>query len=237
MTSPLHIWITGASRGIGASIAAVLTEQGHHVTLSGRNDASLQQISGLLEGGSTAAIVCDVADEASVANAHTAAVDRFGPVDVLINNAGIGVWKDLAHMSTEEFDDQIAINLRGTFLCCRTVIGPMIERRRGMIVTINSIASITNYPGNTAYGASKAGSLALTRSLREEVRDHGVKVCDVIVGATKTDIWHPDAREEFGERMMHSGDVASVVGTLISGFDNPRSHIEEVVVRPQRGDL
>lgn len=237
MASPLHIWITGASRGIGASIAAVLCEQGHHVTLSGRNEASLVQVSTLLEGGSTAAIACDVADASSVQSAHAAAVARFGPIDVLINNAGIGIWKDLAQMSTEDFDDQIAINLRGTFLCCRTVIGAMIERHRGMIITINSIASITNYPGNTAYGASKAGSLALTRSLREEVRDHGVKVTDVLVGATKTDIWHPDAREEFGERMMHSGDVAAVVGTLIAGFDNPRSHIEEVVVRPQRGDL
>ena len=90
-----------------------------------------------------------------------------------------------------------------------------------MILSINSIASITNYPGNTAYGASKAGSLALTRSLRAEVRDHGVKVTDILVGATQTDIWHPDAREEFGERMMNSGDVASTVGDIVDTLRQP----------------
>ncbi len=236
MSSPLHIWITGAGRGIGAAIAIELGRK-HHITLSGRNEAALLQVQSMLAGGKGAAIPCDVASESSVRLAHTAAVELFGPVDVLINNAGIGVFQNLAEMSIADFDDQIAVNLRGTFLCTRSVLESMIARKQGLIATINSVAALTAFAGCTAYAASKAGALALNRSLRCEVREHNVKVTDLIVGATDTEIWSESERETFSDRMMQASDVASAVAMLVEGFHNPRTHFEEIIIRPQNGDL
>lgn len=236
MPKPLHIWITGASRGIGASITHELAS-GNNLSLSGRNEASLTQIAELANASSCTIVPCDVADYESVRQAHRAAVEANGPVDVLINNAGIGIFRDLADMTVEEFDDQIAINLRGVFLCTKSVLPTMLESKSGLIVTINSVAATTTFTGSTGYGASKAGVLALTRSLRAEVRDQGIKVCDVLVGATETDIWTEGAREEHAHRMMQSEDVAKLIGDVVNTFEHPRTHIEEIVVRPQRGDL
>jgi 3-oxoacyl-[acyl-carrier protein] reductase len=236
MSASLHIWITGAGRGIGASVARHLGQR-HRITLSGRNEASLQQIENMLPGGHAAVVPCDVADEASVRAAHEAAVRLHGPVDVLVNNAGIGIFGDLATMSVDEFDDQIAVNLRGVFLCTREVVRTMIARQRGLIITVNSVAAVTTFPGCTAYAASKAGALALSRSLRHEVRSHHIKVTDVLVGATDTEIWGEHERRTFGERMMMADDVAAAIGMIVDAADNPRTHYEEIIIRPQHGDL
>lgn len=236
MSASLHIWITGAGRGIGAAIAQHLGTK-HRITLSGRNEASLRQIENMLPGGHSAVVPCDVADEHSVAIAHAAATQLFGPVDVLINNAGVAVFTDLVDMTVDAFDDQIAVNLRGVFLGIKSVLPSMVERHKGMIITINSVAAVSAFSGCTGYGASKAGALALTRSLRNEVRGRNIKVSDVLVGATDTDIWGEEERASLGERMMQSDDVADAVQMIIGSFNNPRVQFEEILIRPQRGDL
>ncbi|MCX6139906.1 MAG: SDR family NAD(P)-dependent oxidoreductase [Candidatus Kapabacteria bacterium] len=236
MPQSLHIWITGAGRGIGAAIAKHLGGR-HRITLSGRTESTLQQVAEQLPSQNAFTAPCDVTDPQSVSAAHASAVGHFGTVDVLINNAGIGVFKDLAEMSLEEFDAQIAVNLRGVFLCAKAVLPQMIERERGMIVTINSVAAISAFSGCSGYGASKAGALALTRSLRQEVRDSHVKVTDILVGATETEIWAQEDRDTNGARMMQAQDVADAVQMLVASYDNPRTHFEEILIRPQRGDL
>ncbi|HLP28907.1 MAG TPA: SDR family oxidoreductase [Candidatus Didemnitutus sp.] len=236
MSASLHIWITGAGRGIGAAIAHQLGAK-HRITLSGRNEASLRQIENMLPGGHAAVVPCDVANEHSVSLAHAAATQLFGPVDVLINNAGIAVFTDLANMTVDAFDDQVAVNLRGVFLGIKSVLPNMLAQQKGMIITINSVAAITAFSGCTGYGASKAGALALSRSLRNEVRGKHIKVADVIVGATETDIWGKEERTLLGERMMQSEDVADAVQMIVSSYSNPRVQFEEILIRPQRGDL
>lgn len=237
MSERLHIWVTGAGRGIGEAITRSLATE-HNLSISGRDTARLAEvITHAPSGSSIVAHACDVRSEVSVREAYTTFVQAHGPVDVLINNAGIGIFRPLIDMSVAEFDDQISVNLRGLFLCIKAVLPTMIDRQRGQIVNINSIAACTAYTSSTAYGASKAGALALSRSLRNEVRDHGIKVHDLLVGATATDIWPDSARDEFGHRMMRPDDVASVVHDLVSDFFHPRTHIEELVLRPQRGDL
>ncbi len=236
MSASLHIWITGAGRGIGAAIAQHLGTK-HRISLSGRNEASLRQIENMLPGGNAAVIPCDVADEHSVAIAHAAATQLFGPVDVLINNAGVAVFTDLVNMTVDAFDDQVAINLRGVFLGIKSVLPYMLSQQKGMIITINSVAAISAFSGCTGYGASKAGALALTRSLRNEVRSKHIKIADVIVGATETDIWGIEERALLGERMMQSEDVAEAVQMIVSSYNNPRIQFEEILIRPQRGDL
>ena len=237
MPEKLHVWITGAGRGIGRSVAQALASD-HVLSISGRDTATLAEvIAHAPSGANITAHACDVRLESSVREAHDVFVAANGPIDVLINNAGVGVFRPLVDLSIEEFDDQIAVNLRGVFLCIKAVLPSMLERQRGQILTMNSIAAVTAYPSSTAYGASKSGALALTRSLRNEVRDAGVKVHDLLIGATATDIWPDTARDEFSHRMMRPDDVAAVVKDLVADFFHPRTHIEELVLRPQRGDL
>jgi short-subunit dehydrogenase len=236
MSAPLHIWITGASRGIGAAVAREVAK-GNRCTLSGRDRDALELVANEFASDAVNVVPCDVAHHESVLEAHASAVASFGPVDVLINNAGVASFQPFTETSIEEFDRQIATNLRGVFSCCGVVTPSMIDRKSGMIITINSIAARTTFASCSAYGASKAGALALTQVLRTELRQHGVKVCDVLVGATDTDIWDPSMRDQHAHRMLQGRDVAQTVAMLVSTFWNPRLLLEEVLVRPQHGDL
>lgn len=236
MTESLHIWITGAGSGIGASIARGLAGA-NRVTLLGRNREALESVAALLPSKSWAITVADVTDADAVSAAHKEAVSTHGPVDVLVNNAGVGFFKPLIDMTVEEFDEQIGVNLRGAFLCTKSVLTSMLERKSGMIINVNSIASITAFEGGSAYGASKAGALTMMRTLRNEVRSSGVKVTDILLGATQTSMWTEEALTEHRKRMMQSDDVADCIRTLVEGFYNPRTHIEEIILRPQHGDL
>jgi NAD(P)-dependent dehydrogenase (short-subunit alcohol dehydrogenase family) len=236
VSKPLHIWITGAGRGIGAAIARTIAA-GNHCTVSGRNRESLDALASEFPPGNIAVAPCDVSDHSSVLAAHATAVTAFGPVNVLVNNAGIASFRPFVETTPEAFDEQIAVNLRGVYSCCSAVVPAMIEQQAGMIVTINSIAARTTFSSCSAYGASKAGALALTQVLRAELREYGIKVCDVLVGATDTDIWAKDMRQEHGHRMLHGSDVAQAVSMIIDSYSNPRLLFEELTVRPQLGDL
>ncbi|MDZ4745257.1 MAG: SDR family oxidoreductase [bacterium] len=236
MTESLHIWITGAGTGIGASIAHALAGA-HRVSLLGRNKESLDAVASVLPAKSWCVTVADVSDATAVSSAYVEAVKQQGPVDVLINNAGVGFFKPLVDMTFEEFDEQIDVNLRGAFLCAKSVLPSMLERRSGMIINVNSVASITAFEGGSAYGASKSGLLTMMRTLRNEVRTSGVKITDILLGATQTRMWSEESLNTHHKRMMQADDVADCIRTLVDGFYNPRTHIEEIILRPQHGDL
>ncbi len=236
MTESLHIWITGAGSGIGASIAHGLA-RAHRVSLLGRNKEALDSVAAMLPAKSWCVTPADVTDAAAVKSAYALAVNTHGPIDVLINNAGVGIFKPLADMTVEEFDEQIGVNLRGAFLCTKSVLPSMLERKSGMIITVNSIASITALEGCSAYGASKSGALTMMRTLRNEVRNSGIKITDMLLGATQTRMWTEEAITEHRKRMMQADDVADCIRTLVEGFYNPRTHIEEIILRPQHGDI
>ena len=228
MDKRLHIWITGASRGIGAAIADHLSAN-HNVTASARTATK--------QHNSLFSAPCDVTDPDSVRAAHDLAVTKFGPVNVLINNAGIGVFKAVEDSTLADFDSMVNTNLRGIYICTAIVLPSMIEHHEGMLIDINSISTLKAFPNNAIYAATKAGALAFGRSLREEVRSQGIKVIEVVVGATSTDIWDPTLRSQFQFRMMLPEDVAEVVADVVSKYDNDRLHLEGLLIRPQLGDL
>ncbi|HBB26192.1 MAG TPA: hypothetical protein DCZ59_08000, partial [Bacteroidetes bacterium] len=180
---------------------------------------------------------CDVASDDSVAEAHGRIVETFGPVDVLINNAGIAMFSPAEQTSMSDYADHLEVNLLGAVRCSQRVLPEMIRRRRGMILSMNSVASVTAFENCTAYAASKAGLLAYTRGLRKEVRRHGVKVVDLLVGATATDIWSAAMLEEHQHRMISPSDVALAALDVILRYDHPTMMIEEMIIRPQLGDL
>lgn len=236
MPKQIHIWITGAGSGLGASIAKDLPSQ-CAVSLSGRNREALLAVAEHIGHDRCVVCPCDVSDLDSITSAHHGAVERFGPVDVLVNNAGIAEFAELIDTPIESIERQIDVNLVGAIRCIKAVLPSMIARRRGMILSMNSVAATTSFSSCTAYAASKAGLLAATRSLRQEVRQHGIKVVDVILGATATGIWSDAMLAEHGERMIIPDDVAKMVESVISTLDNPSFHIEELTIRPQLGDL
>jgi NAD(P)-dependent dehydrogenase (short-subunit alcohol dehydrogenase family) len=180
-----HALVTGGGRGIGLAVAKVLADEGMRLSLVGRDVKRLNDAAASLGG---IALVADVADEAAVEAAHAQAVARHGPVDVLVNNAGIVETALVAKTSLAMWDRLLRVNLTGSFLWSRAVVPAMTQRKWGRIVNIGSTTSLKGYAYVAAYAASKHGLLGLTRSLAMEVVKSGVTVNAVCPGYTDTDI-------------------------------------------------
>jgi sepiapterin reductase len=231
------IWVTGASRGIGAAIARAFAAISAHVVLSGRNVKELDRNTRKIRllGQKASFLKCDVTSEASVRRAYKSIVKQYHVVDVLVNNAGITCFKSFENTTTADFDSILATNLRGAFLCTKSVLPAMVKRRDGVIINIVSVAATTTFENSSAYAAAKAGMLAMSRGLRSEVRKKGVRVMDILSGAVETEMWSNADQKKYHEKMMQPEDVADVV---VSAFRQPqRVLVEEIVIRPSEGDL
>lgn len=231
------VWVTGASRGIGAAIAGAFAAIGAHVVLSGRNVSQLDRNTRKIRlvGQKASFVKCDVTSEASVTRAYKSIVKQYHLVDVLVNNAGVTCFRSFEKTAVRDFDAVLATNLRGTFLCTKSVLPAMVKRRSGVIINIISVAATTTFENSSAYAAAKAGTLAMSRGLRSEVRKKGVRVIDILPGAVETEMWHKAVRKKYHQKMMQPQDVADVV---VSAFRQPQRVLsEEIVIRPLEGDL
>jgi NAD(P)-dependent dehydrogenase (short-subunit alcohol dehydrogenase family) len=181
-----HAVVTGGGRGIGAAIATALAAEGARVTLMGRNEVQLKEQAGTLPFGQ--AVRCDVTDEAGVAAAFAGATRTFGPVAILVNNAGAAASAPLVRTSLELFRDMLDVNLIGTFLCSRVALPEMIEAGFGRIVNVASIAGLKGAAYVSAYCAAKHGVVGLTRALALETATKGITVNAVCPSYTDTDM-------------------------------------------------
>lgn len=186
-----HALVTGGGRGIGAAIARALLAQGARVTITGRSSEALAAtVAELSALGDIDSAAMDVASAASVAQAFAAAQARFGPVAVLVNNAGQAASAPFLKTSEEVWQQMLAVNLTGVWHCSRAALPAMLEARWGRIVNVASTAGLTGYGYVSAYCAAKHGVIGLTRSLALEVAAKGVTVNAVCPGYTETDIVH-----------------------------------------------
>lgn len=237
-SSPV-VLITGASQGIGAAIARVFAAElkGARLALVARNAKNLRAVAAacarLNPRAEVAVFPCDTADERAVTKLARAVTKRFGAVDVLINNAGKFHGAPFLQTKVADFDAQLAANLRSVFLVAQAFVPAMVERGRGDVFNMGSVASFKALPGMAAYGAAKFGVLGLTRVMREELKPHGVRVCCVLPGGTESPSW--DGSGVPAERLMAAEDVARAFLDIYRL--SRRTVVEEIVLRPQLGDL
>lgn len=230
------ILITGAGQGIGAAIAeAFAAESEVRLVLVARTRSKLEAVAARCRdlGAEAEPFPCDVTDAPAVEAMAEAVTERFGTPDVLVNNAGSFAPGGVLEMSVADFREQVEVNLTSAFVVTRAFLPAMAARGSGDVFFMASVASIQGYPRSVAYGAAKHGLLGLARSLREEVRERGLRVLTLLPGATYTDSWAASGLPE--GRFMPPEDVARAV-VAMHRMDG-RTVVEEVLLRPQQGDV
>jgi 3-oxoacyl-[acyl-carrier protein] reductase len=180
--------VTGASQGIGKACALELARTGATVALAARNEAKLAETAAEIEagGGKAAAFALDVASEDSIKAGAKAIIEKFGKVEILVNNAGITRDGLVLRMKRPDWDDVLGTNLTGAFLLTQALLSPMLRNRWGRIVNITSVVGRTGQAGQVNYAASKAGLIGMTRALAREVASRGITVNAVAPGYIET---------------------------------------------------
>jgi 3-oxoacyl-[acyl-carrier protein] reductase len=223
--------VTGGGRGIGAAIAHRLAAMGAACVITGRNLQTLEKTAATIskQGGQCEAVQADVTDYASVEALAAHMKRKFGRLNILVNNAGIGGFGGPLHtMPVEQWDPLLNTNLRGVFYTIRALAPLIIAAGGGDIVNISSIASKNPLPNGAAYAASKWGLNGLSYSVAEELRSHNIRVSVVCPGSTATELSPHHGRDP--KKMLQPEDVAHVVAMLVT--QAPRAFASEVVLRP-----
>jgi meso-butanediol dehydrogenase / (S,S)-butanediol dehydrogenase / diacetyl reductase len=217
--------ITGASRGIGAAVARMLHDRGCNLGLASRSGSDL----GL---GRVVARSCDVRDLDALAELCGATAERFGGIDIVVANAGVGAYGPFLDLSRDHLDEMLDVNLKGTVYVIRAALPHMLGRE-GDIVTLASEAGRRGLPYEAVYCASKFGQVGLTRALDHELREQGIRCTNVCPGGVATDFALEEGRGRSREAlagMMSAEDVAEVV---VFTLERPRHlRILETALRP-----
>lgn len=221
--------ITGASKGIGRSLALRLSKQGVSVVLAARNSEMLTELHNEIakNGGSSFVIATDVTSEHSVQNLIIETQKKFGTIDILINNAGVGVFSNVVDMKVDDFETMMDVNLKGVFLCSRAVLPSMIAQKHGEIINIASLAGKNSFAGGSVYSATKWGLIGFARSLMLEVREHNIRVVTISPGSVNTGF---AAKEYDQPNAIQPDDIAE---TVLFALTMPnRINVSEIDVRP-----
>jgi NAD(P)-dependent dehydrogenase (short-subunit alcohol dehydrogenase family) len=224
------VLITGGSRGIGFAIAETVVARGARVTITGRSVADLEGAQSRL-GPEALAAPADARRPDEVQRAVQATVERYGGLDVLVNNAGIGIFKNAADMSAAEWQSIIDTNLTGVFHYCHAAIPQLRRRGGGWIINISSLAGKNPFSGGAAYCASKAGLNAFSEALMQEVRYDDIRVTCVMPGSVATGFGGRGAPAN-AEWKIQPEDVGQVVVDLL--LMPPRSLPSRVELRPSK---
>jgi NAD(P)-dependent dehydrogenase (short-subunit alcohol dehydrogenase family) len=226
--------VTGGSRGIGFAIARALVAQGVQVAMTGRDAGHLSAARSRIEGagpGAVETIPADMRRLADVERAVSGTVARFGGLDFLINNAGVGVFKNIGEMTPDEWADVIDTNLTGVFYACHAALPHFRRRGGGFIINISSLAGKNPFAGAAAYCASKAGLNAFSEALMQEVRYDDIRVSCILPGSVATGFSSGDPSKG-ADWKVAPGDVADVVIDLLR--HDSRSLPSRVELRPSK---
>ena len=220
--------VTGAGRGIGRALTLALARCGATVVAAARTEPELTRVAAEADGD-VVPMRLDLADADDVADVFRAVGKRFGQLDLLINNAGLGLYGPVAEMPIEQFDRVMAVNLRGAFAACQQAMRLMMPRRRGYIINISSVVGVKGYPNQAAYTASKHGLMGLTKSLAVEAADSGIRVSAILPGGVDTDMVAKARPDLDRSILIRPEDIATTVLYLLSLSD--RAHVDQITIR------
>jgi 3-oxoacyl-[acyl-carrier protein] reductase len=226
--------VTGGSRGIGLAIARALVADGVNVAVTGRSDAHLSEARLRIERagpGSVETLRADIRSYDDVQRAIASTRARFGGLDIVVNNAGVGIFADVADMTQEQWSQVMDTNLTGVFNVCHLALPLLRERGGGYIINISSLAGKNAFAGGAAYCASKSGLNAFSEALMQEVRQDNIRVSYVMPGSVATGFSGGD-ESKGADWKIAPEDVADVVMGLL--HMNPRSLPSRVEVRPSK---
>jgi 3-oxoacyl-[acyl-carrier protein] reductase len=226
--------VTGGTRGIGYAIAAALLRHGDAVAVTGTTQQGVDRAAARLredvDAGRVLPLVCDVRDVAAVERAFAETASRFGRLDVLVNNAGVGVGRPVAELSYDEWNRIIGTNLSGVFHCSKAAVAHM-RGSGGWIINISSLASKNPFAGASAYCASKAALNAFSEAFMQEVRYDNIRVSYVLPGSVATE-FSGRTSDAGADWRLHPEDVAQVIIDLLA--HPARSLPSRVEIRPSR---
>ncbi len=208
--------VTGGTRGIGYSIAEVLLREGAEVFICGRDGSALKKALKNLggDGARLDGVVADVRRYDDCRKLIHAAAERFGGLDVLVNNAGIGIMKPVDQLTPEDWDATIETNLSGVFYCCREAIPLMRQRGGGYIFNISSLAGVNPFAGGSAYNASKFGLNGFSEAMMQDIRYDGIRVSYIMPGSVDTDFAAAPGSKPRSTWKLTGEDIAKAVVDL-----------------------
>jgi 3-oxoacyl-[acyl-carrier protein] reductase len=232
--------VTGASAGIGKASALALAQEGANLVLTARRTERLEELKGAVEqaGGKAVFVVGDATQEEIAQQCVAAAMDTFGSLDILINNVGVGNYKNLVDTSLAEYEEMMDTNVRSTFLFTRYAVPVMQKQGSGTILMISSMAGLYGFAGEAVYCATKFAQVGFAQALDKELRPQGIKVGVICPGGVKTEFALGKGRTE--QRVAESGmleaeDVAGAV--LLACTQSPGSRIIEIQMRTMKESL
>jgi NADP-dependent 3-hydroxy acid dehydrogenase YdfG len=232
--------ITGASAGIGQACARALAQEGARLVLTARRKERLEELKQQAEklGTQAISVLGDAREESTAKSTVEAATQTFGHVDILINNTGVGNYKNLVDTSAEEYDDLMDTNVRSTFLFTRHAVPVMLHQKQGTILMISSMAGIYGFAGEAVYCATKFAQVGFAQALDRELRPHGIKVGVICPGGVKTEFALGRGRTPEGVRnsdMLEPDDVAGAV--LLACKQSQGSRVIEIQMRTMAESL
>jgi NADP-dependent 3-hydroxy acid dehydrogenase YdfG len=226
--------VTGASAGIGQACARALAREGAKLVLTARRSERLEALAAEAKqlGGEAVSVAGDAREEATALATVDRATSAFGRIDILINNAGMGNYKDLVDTDADEYDEMMDSNVRSTFLFARHAVPVMIRQRSGLVLMISSMAGVYGFAGEAVYCATKFAQVGFAQALDKELRPHGIKVGAICPGGVKTEFAIGKGRTEASvaqSAMLEADDVAQAV--LFACTQPPGSRIIELQMR------
>ncbi|MBD2741614.1 SDR family oxidoreductase [Coleofasciculus sp. FACHB-1120] len=241
MTSPIErrALITGASSGIGKATALAFAKAGFHVALVSRSESKLEAVAEAARktGVTAKAYALDLADIEQVREKVAAIADSFGPIDVLVNNAGMGYTGEIMSTPLSEWQQVIDLNLTSAFQCIQGILPSMRDRGSGIIINVASIAGQQPFPGWGAYNVSKAALIALSKTLAAEERAKGIRVVTISPGAVNTPIWDTETvQADLNRSAMLTPEIVAQ-SILHMALVPEQATIEELTLMPNAGVL